>query len=318
MELLDLLDEMNARELIDKKTELFRDYIWLKNVELGELVCLNWLQKELGPVVIYHNLELDYNGRTQVDLLVVADEVWWVVEVKNYHGVFEYITQISSLRGQPMHTDPIASMRNRMRIMKDLAASIDRRITVEGSMIFIHPESEARVDLQEGFDIIMRNQFNRHIQAMRQKFNFNRNRRVQDYHHKIMVHHSPYPVELPVISDADWDRMRKGCRCPQCNSYNLVAQKKFMACSDCGAVTAKNELAKDLYCQLCVLMHDQPKGITMGRLLELSNFQLSRTTLNNVLKPHVPKYHRNKYAYFKNNKLPKTKFKSLYSTHNSN
>lgn len=318
MELLDLLDEMNARELIDKKTELFRDYIWLKNGELGELVCLDWLQKELGPVVIYHNLELDYNGRTQVDLLVVADNVWWVVEVKNYQGVFEYQDQTGKLRGRSMHTDPIASMRNRMRIMKDLAQTLDNRIVVEGSMIFINPDSEARVNTSENFYIIMRHQFKRHISEIRQKYNFAKNRLSETYYRRIMQYHSPYPVELPVISEADWDRMRKGCRCPQCNSYNLVARKKFMDCADCGAVTAKSELAKDLYCQLCVLMYDQPKGVTMGRLLELSNFQLSRTTLNNVLKPHVPKYHRNKYAYFKNNKLPKTKFKSLYSTHNSN
>ena len=307
MELIDLLDEMVARDLVDISTDLYRDYVWLRNGALGEKECLDWLRNELGSAVIFHNIELEFNGRTQIDILVVADNVWWVVEVKNYQGVFEYQDQTGKLRGHSMHTDPIASMRNRMRIMKDLAQMVDNRIVVEGSMIFINPESEVRFDTQEPFHIVMRHQFRGHISEMRQKYNFAKNRLAETYYRRIMQYHSPYPVELPVISEADWDRMRKGCRCSQCNSYNLVARKKYMACADCGSVTAKSELAKDLYCQLCVLMHDQPKGVTLTRLIELSNHQITRSTFNSSLLPYIEKNNKNKYSYLTNHRLPRKK-----------
>lgn len=193
----EVLEEMFARDLLDPQSEVYRDFVWQKNGELGELECLDWLCRSLSGVVIYHDLELDYNAQTQVDLLVLADQAWWVIEVKNYARVFSYDGLECKFRGQGMRSDQVVAMRNRVRIIKELARAIDSRIQVEASMIFIHKEGEAVLAGEQGFAVIMRHQLNRHIEAMRGNHNWRRNDLAQEYYQILMRYHKLYPQVFP-------------------------------------------------------------------------------------------------------------------------
>lgn len=311
--LLDVLEERMARGLIEVKSEEGRDFVWRKCGALGEAECLKWLQKALPDVPsIFHDVAIDYHGSTQIDLLVLTDDCWWVVEVKNYSRPFEYINHSGELSGHSMRSDQMAVMRNRMRIVRELAASIDARIQVEGTMVFIHPESEVRIESQEDFYIVTRNQFNRHIEMMRSKHRLYRNSRARDYFDKIMKYHSPYPVVLPLMTDADWVRARKGCRCENCGSYHLESSKKMMTCLDCGQLMTKTQLAQSLYCQLCVLEHDKEMGVTTSQLLKLCDGQLSKTTVNRVLTQDIEIRNKYKYSYFHNHRLPRNKMDHIF------
>ena len=309
---LDVLEEMFARDLLDPQSEVYRDYVWQKNGDLGELECLDWLRRALPGAVIHHDLELDYNGQTQVDLLVLADQAWWVIEVKNYLGVFSYDGVECKLRGQSMRSDQVVAMRNRVRIIKELAHAIDSRIQVEASMIFIHKEGEAVLAGEEDFAVVMRHQLNRHLEAMRGKHHWRRNGMAQDYYQIIMRYHKPYPQVLPVVSEADWMRMKKGCRCEKCRGYRLESRKKLMVCQGCGHSMTKRQLAQDLYCQLCVLFHHDDKAVTISRLCELSAGQISKTTFYYSLSPYIKKYNKYRFTYLHNYALPKKKLESIF------
>lgn len=313
LSLLDILEEMYHRELLDPASDFFQKFIWLKHGAVGEEECMIWLREEL-PVGarIYHDVELEYNGKTQVDLLVMADEFWWVIEVKNYRGIFKVKDQTYELNGKAMQSDPIGAMRNRMRIMKELAFLIDPKIQVEGSMIFIHQESEVVLDRQEKFTVVLRHQLNRHIRDMRNKYHFQSIRQVDAYYQAIQKYHSPYPVNLPILSDQDWSRLKKGCRCPRCNSYNLDFYYKHTKCLNCGKETSKSEHAIDLYCQMSVLLHNQEKTITVRKLIEFSAHQLSCTGIKMSLNPYNLHQYRSKYSYFTNLKLPRKKFDQIF------
>lgn len=312
LNLKDVLEEMVARELIPKNSDLYKKYLWLKNGEEGENECYEWLRSKIPYGAIYRNLEIEYNARTQIDLLVLSDAFWWVIEVKNYNGVFEYRDQRNELRGAPMHVDPIQSMRMRMRIVRDLAMSIDPRIKVEGSMIFIHPESEAIVDNIEEFQIVMRHQFNRHIEKKINDYPLNQTRMVSNYYQFLEKHFSPYPVTLPTITKDQWEHMKKGCRCNQCNSYNIVSNKKTIVCIDCGNKMYKTKLAQELYCQLCVLSHDKEKFITLSRIYEFCDNQISYNTLWKAVYPYIPVYNKSRYSHLHNYKLPSNKLNNIF------
>lgn len=310
---LDVLAEWHARELLDENSEVFKQYSRVKNGYHGELECMEWLRKYLQEgVVIHHDVELEYNGRTQVDLLVLADEVWWVVEVKYYAGIFEYRQQVSSLSGYAISSDPIAQMRNRMRIMKELVNRIDTRIRVEGSMIFIHPESEVRMDSEEDIAVVMRHQLGRHLRDMRQRYKFQKNLNAAQYYEIIRAHHYQYPVTFPSMTDEIWKKIRKGCRCNGCGGYKLEASRKCMHCLDCDKVMKKSDLAKDLYCQLCVLFHDREYDITYSRLNELSDFQLSRSGLHLSLSKFLPSQNKYRSNYLENHRLPREKMDHIF------
>lgn len=311
--LIDVLEEMFYRDLLEPESDGYQQFVWQKHGALGEAECLEWLLKELPEgVALFSDVEVEFNGRTQVDLLLLADEFWWVIEVKNYRGVFKYHDQVCELNGRPMQSDQIAAMRNRLRIMRELAHQIDPLIQVAGSMIFIHPEGEAVVECKEGFSIVMRHQLNRHIYDIRAKFKLHRNRHALAYFNKIKEHSFHYPVELPVLSSEDWMRMKKGCRCIKCQSYKLKARHKNMVCLDCGHVMSKSQLAIDIYCQACVLTHDQENGVTVSKMVELSGGELSRSVIYKTLKPYVEVNNKYKHSYFTNHHLPKDKLNHIF------
>lgn len=304
---LDFLEEMFLRDLIDPQSEAYQHYVWQSQGASGEKECLAWLKEALpAGCLIFPDLELELNGRTQVDLLVLADDVWWVIEVKNYRGVFSYQNYSCEINGFPMQTDQIASMRKRMNIMKELAHKIDPSLQVIGTMIFIHPEGEAHVERQEDFSIVMRHQLNRHIQEVRNRFKLQRNQLVNSYLQSIMKHYSPYPVILPALTDADWTKMRKGCRCPHCNSYRLEICKKSLLCLDCGHRATKTVYAEDLYCQLCVLSHNNDE-ITISKLEEFGGGQISDSTLRRSLYNKIEKRNNYRNSCLYNHKLPRHK-----------
>lgn len=316
LSLLDILEEMYHRELLDPASDFFQKFIWLKHGAVGEEECMIWLREELpAGARIYHNIELEYNGKTQVDLLVMADEFWWVIEVKNYRGIFKVKDQTCELNGKAMQSDPMGAMRNRMRIMKELAFLIDPKIQVEGSMIFIHQESEVVLDRQEKFTVVLRHQLNRHIRDMRNKYHFQSIRQVDTYYQAIQKYHSPYPVKLPIVSDQDWIRVKKGCRCPRCNSYRLEFGHKKARCIDCHHKINKSDLVTDLYCQLCVLMHHQEKAITVKRLTDFSDNKLSKSTIYKSLAPYNIHQNKSRYSYFINHKLPRKKHNHIFVMH---
>lgn len=314
LSLIDVLEEMFHRDLLEPESEGYQQFVWQKHGALGEAECLEWLLKELPEgVALFSDVEVEFNGRTQVDLLVLADEFWWVIEVKNYRGIFKYRDQVCELNGRAMQSDQIAAMRNRLRIMRELAQKIDPLIQVAGSMIFIHPEGEAVVEgPREGFSIVMRHQLNRHIYDIRAKFKLHRNRQAQAYFEKIKEHSFHYPVELPVLSEEDWMRIKKGCRCNKCQSYKLEARHKNMVCLDCGHVMSKSDLVIDIYCQLCVLTHDQENGVTVSKMVELSGGELSKQTIRTTISQYVEMRNRYRFCYFDNHRLPRTKMNHFF------
>lgn len=313
LKLLEVLDEYFWRDLLDQESEAFTNYLWQKNGAQGEAECLAWLIKALPEgVVIYQDLEIKFNGRTQVDLLLVADDWWWVIEVKNYRGVYSHNGQTNELSGYSMQSDQLAAMRNRMRIMTELAGIVDRRIRVEGTMVFIHPECDIKIKSQEDFAIVLRHQFNRHLKDKQAQHLLQRNSRAQEYYERMMEFYCPYPETFPVMTEELWSRMRKGCRCERCNSYQLEATKKFMHCLECGHVVTKARLAENLYCQCCVLLHDQAEGVTVTKVYELSSDQLSRYTIQRVLSKNIATKNKYKYCYLENHKLPRSKMDHIF------
>lgn len=280
-----VLDEMSKRGLLPIHSDLKKEFVRLKAGLEGELDLLDWLKRRLGSdVTIIHDLPIKYFNRTQVDIFVVWDEYWWVIEVKNYDGVLEVEEDKNIYNGRTLSVDQIAVMRNRMRIMSDLAHSIDSRIKVEGSFILIHPDSVLRIDKLEDFEILTRNEIN-HAIGKRINANYESHAwKISRVLKEISKYILPYPEEIPVMSSEMWQDCMKGVRCPKCESYMEEYSKKKLKCPRCHRLEFKCQLVNDVVKQLSILSHNKKSFVSTRNLCQFTNQLIGKSTFSRVMK----------------------------------
>lgn len=299
IERLALLKEMHARKLLSDQAELERELSWQEKGMQGEETMEELLVEHLPQeVTIRHDVTLGFGGLTQCDFIVLTANFWLLVEVKNYNGLMTYHDQRCRLRGEDLRADQMAAMRNRLRIVKNLAHSVDPKLAVEAAMVFIHPNGEVEWDSQEDFAILTRNQIHRYLTNLGHRYII----RKSPAHHQQSIDHylSHYPQELPIITPADWTRMRKGCRCPECGSYELKVSYKTMECQKCGKRTSKSQMVYYLYQQASLLLHNQEQALTRRKLLELADGQISDYTFFNVMSVYKSSNSRGPATYYRN------------------
>ncbi|MCZ0725477.1 nuclease-related domain-containing protein [Aerococcus kribbianus] len=292
-----LLEEMYLRDLITKDSKLYRDYYWRKLGAEGEQEMGQFLQQYLPKQCqIIHDITFEFSGKTQCDFLLLGDRVWWLVEVKNYNGVMEYKNNQSLLRGEALRSDQFAAMRNRQRIIENMAHSVDPTTKVIASMVFIHPNSEVKWDSDEQFTIITRNQIKRHLQTVTEKYNFN-NYSKQDLE-AIRRHQINFKEEGLTIDENTWTKIRKGCRCPNCQSYQLQVKKKYMYCLECKEKISKADMVFNVYKQLSLLSYNDKRPINRCNILNLAAQQFADSVITRSLKSyHIAKSNGKNYCY---------------------
>lgn len=303
----DVLQEAFLRGLVEKNSDLWREYYWNKTGMEGENEVAEWLSAKLPDgVVILRDLNLECKGKTQVDFLVLADNFWWLIEVKNYNGVFKCQNQICYLRGEQMTGNQLDAMQNRVRVVENIAKEINKNIQVLSSMIFIHPNCEVECDEIMAFDIVLRHQFNRKIQMVRSQVNLQSDRYIPAYLKALSVYFDQHHDIFPVFENERWQQLIIGCRCPECGSYDQVASHKQINCSTCGHGMNKSAAAKDIFKQFSLLYYQQLESIRIKYLMDLSMNMIGRSTFYKVMDDYKIKQGRgrsSKYYDYYSDKL---------------
>lgn len=296
---LDVLDEMYHRGLLRSDSTEERDYFWLKAGRLGELKLKNLIFERNPNCHLIHDLTIDYEGLTQIDLLVFWKNFWWVVEVKNYAGIFECKNNQCILRGQALRSDPIAAMRNRLRIITSLAKSIDPNIIVSGAFINIHPNGELIIDSVENFDFLTCNQIDRTIW---QHVKENSPLKIEEFNHLKKIIDSfraKYPEILPIVTDENKEKIVKGLRCGNCKQYDWNVQWKNLICKNCSNKVQKIKATKELIEQVNILYHNKGE-ISYHFIHNFSNQLISMKTIGRCLHNYYSELLTAKRGYFIN------------------
>src|SRR5699024_9509120 len=98
-----------------------------------------------------------------------SEQEWLVIEVKNYHGLFEYKDRECYINGRLMSDDQVAKMNHRLNRIRHIAAEVSSEIKVVGAMVFINEHSDVRLENGNEFDVVMRNQLQRFIRKFRER-----------------------------------------------------------------------------------------------------------------------------------------------------
>ena len=271
--------------------------------KMGEEEVVEVLKKYLPKEwLILRNVWLEIDGnRTEIDILVVAPKYYWVIEVKNYEGKFEYQDHLCYLN-QKQIPDQLAAYRNRMRIVKHIIQKIPRYVPVVcGSMVFINERCQVTCEELPDCSLVMRYQLVWHIQEMLKLHQqLTHYIKIEDSLTLVQNYQIDNPFQPEQLNKSDFDKMAKGFCCPKCRKINSQLEHRHVRCNNCQHRVTKTEAVLRAVCELGVLYYDEPSIITTARIFEFVGGAVNLRTIRNILKAYLPSYGKNSATTYHN------------------
>lgn len=312
---IDHLKVLNHRGmLLDSKSKKRLTRLLLGQEAEDNLVAIliDMLPKEW---LILRNVWIEIDGnRTEVDLLILTPKCWWIIEVKNYKGKFEYRDQFCYLNQQPF-PDQIAACRNRLRIINKIVQKFNRYTpNVICSMIFMNEMCEVVSDKLKDFEIVSRSQLYQHITKM-----------LERHHHLkyfVSLDESKSLIEnfridnpfLPhPLDKEDLNRAIKGFSCPKCYEFAVEVELSKLKCRVCHHCINKAEGVIRAACDLGLLYFHDPNIITSANLYAFTGKMMSQKGIRRILKAHLPHEGNSSATIYHNYALPYEKIQSKFN-----
>lgn len=302
---LDFMQECYIRDLYKNDDYMIRRYNYLLSGFEGEKIMYDWLLQNLpAHAVILHDTWMEYRGITQIDLLVLLNNIIWVIEVKHYNGYFKYEDNVCTLNGHRMSNDQIAQMRNRILIMKDVIEKSGQEIQLKGSMIFTHQNSEISVPPEKTFNTMTLNQINRYLH---EEIFPNINRNKQHILPHLLKFRTNSTFTMPTLNGKDMHFIKKGVYCPHCYSFKMRVSDRNLVCQECDYQEYKEKTMLRQYCCQGVLYHET-NLITSREIYNLSEKSFTIRNLRKVLKGKIQYTFKGNRLCFYNHALPYSKY----------
>jgi hypothetical protein len=226
-----ILEALNSRMKLhygDKKY-----YLNKKKGYEGELMFDSYTASLDQKFYILNDLELETNNTSfQVDTLMITQESVIPWEVKNYEGNYFYDDDNFFLcTNQKPITNPLHQLNRCETLLRPLLQSNGFQLPVEGYLSFINPTFFLYQAPQKK-KIIFNPQLTRFLNELSM-----RPSKVNSMHQKLAdfllnAHLSePKIIRLPVYN---YEQLRKGINCGNCQSFSINSDEKTFICSDCG------------------------------------------------------------------------------------
>lgn len=270
---------------------------------MGEDEVVEVLERYLAEGwVVLRNVWLEINGaQTEIDILIITPKCWWVLEVKNYTGKFEYRDQLCFLN-QKQIPDQLAAYRNRMRIVKQIVREISRYApTVYGAMVFINESCQVVCEALPDCRLVMRHQLVWHIKEIIELHQqLSHYTRVEDSLTLLRRFGVENPFQPTQLSISDFPKLTKGFCCPKCHQITSGAEHLHVRCENCQHRISKSEAVLRAACELGMLYFEVPNIITTANLYEFTGGAVNLRTIRNILKAHFPASGKNSATSYHN------------------
>lgn len=281
--------------------------IHLQKGLLGESEIVKLLKRFL-PIswLMLQNVWLEIDGsQTEVDILIIGPKFWWVIEVKNYEGNFDYRGNRCYLN-QKQFPDQISACRNRVRIVEHIASKmLHRQPSVYCSIVFANELCQVTTESEIDYPLVMRYQFLRHVKEMlaiqQQLKGYTK---VEDSLYMLQQYETDSPFKPQEIDLELLENAVKGIQCPKCNGFELRDVHRYFVCNSCQHQFSKEESVLRTACELGVLYFNHPKIITTKNVWELCGGMVSKRSISKVLYQQFKMYNKNRGTYYHNNALP--------------
>ena len=307
VEIYGVPNELEVLEVLSKRrfSQNHEDVRKLKRLRagaVGEEVVADYLNKYgRSKWLLMQNFWLDYFGTLECDGLLVARRDLYVLEVKNYSGLYEYENGLSKLNGRELSVNPVYQTQKATMKVRELVSSRFPNIKVLGVLLFVGIDSQIRIK-SEGLDILIvqRHELKSFIESIAEEelSGWSNGENLNDVVQFIQTHQTknPYPVE-PLTPEV-FAGLQKGILCESCANSTVAVTKKFVKCR-CGHIESREKATIRTICEYGVLNFTKP--LTANALLDFFNGQASRGYIIKVLKNHFRLISRGREDYYENN-----------------
>ncbi|MGX7092275.1 nuclease-related domain-containing protein [Hutsoniella sourekii] len=295
--------EAKARRRLISEWEV-ADYQKTKRGFIGELTMAGLLQEfGLKHYQLVHDLALDFQGKFQVDFLLVFDDVIYLLEVKNYLGRFDYVAgKTCQLRGKSMSEDIISGLARRSHKFHQLLKELNLgHFRVEPVLIFVNNYCQiGELDHpHENLQVIARAWIPNWIYQL--KTRHHGRIQTEDYRYLLSgldLYRDPTNYLPDPVSNLSHSTSRLGLFCSKCRQYLPKVGKIYTECGECGTRHHKGKLL-DLACSdLALLCHDDPKILTCPQLQVIVGSTISRQFIRAHLNTHYQAHSRFRHRYY--------------------
>lgn len=278
MQFLQTLGKRKTLDFAEKKA-LAR----LKKGFNGE-VWLDDLQAQLskGPIPCLDDFAISTGKKSvQIDKLLVANGVAYVVDVKNYQGQYKLENNEWYCNGVLLQQNIMEQLHNAVRAIKRLFRQENIHLKVAGVLVFVGDGANIVLPDDVTDKILSGKAISQWLLDLSWQVCPNDWILWQDVIKKEML--PPYPCDR-VCDEAVNKRLRKGILCRRCGGQNLMETSYNMVCLNCHEKEPKETAYTRTVCDCGVLFHDQ--DLTFRLLREFFGKGLNERYLQEMLGKH--------------------------------
>ncbi|MCU9613048.1 NERD domain-containing protein [Caldibacillus lycopersici] len=283
---------MNRVNLTEKEKY---HYLNLEKGFEGEIKFDQLIENLQEEKYIINDLLLEVNNSFfQIDTIIILQGVIHFFEIKNYEGDYYLDSEkLYSVKTSREYKNPIIQLKRTETLFRQLLQNLNQNFLVEGHVLFINPEFtlyQAPMDQP----IILPTQIKRFFQDIKKMPS-----KLHDGHRKlaqqlISLHQPNYPFTS--IPSFNYEQVRKGITCVNCNSFSLLTKGWKCICSECGqeeliskAVIRSVEEFKLLF---------PTEKITTNAIHKWCKIVQSKQRIGYILGKHFKKVGNHRWSYY--------------------
>ncbi|MBT2682794.1 NERD domain-containing protein [Bacillus sp. ISL-37] len=230
--ILSKLRILNKRlELADEEKRYFS---YLDKGYKGELQFDAMTEKLTSSCLILNDLLLEVEKTTfQIDTLIIFAGTLYLFEIKTNQGDYLYKQEgLTSTTTGVTIKNPLDQLNRTKLLFKKLLNQLGYNFKIQGSVVFINPEFtlyHAHPDLP----FIFPTQIKRLLENLN-----NQPGEVSSNHKKLatkLVSLHRIDTSFDKLPQYNYDELKKGITCSECESFSLEANHKYLVCRDCGS-----------------------------------------------------------------------------------
>ncbi|MCC5894587.1 MAG: NERD domain-containing protein [Alkalibacterium sp.] len=294
-QLLEGLDILNSRMKLS--TDVDNYYRALKAGFEGELAFDQMFSEGVtsGGIVL-NDLLLSVNGSTiQIDSLILAPDIIYLFEIKNYRGNYRYDNDHYRKTNGYDILNPKNQLNKTLTLLSQLLKQWKVATPLKGAVVFVH-QTFTLYEAQPDEQVVLPSQLISHLKLLNSQHN-KVPQQVRSLANRLIEHHRdevPYQKQLP---DFHWDKLKKGLTCGSCKSFDLKLNQRSCVCLNCERATSRKNCLIENINNLILLYPD--KKVTTSLVYEWIGERIYKRSISIVLEESFIKEGAGRGRYYR-------------------
>lgn len=165
---------------------------------------------------------------TQIDTLIITDDILFINEIKNYSGHYKYEGNMWKIGKLQISDDPLIQAKR--SVSKLVKLFIENKINITTDYNVICPDPYFILTTQDDLcrtKVIKRDVMKQYFRGLNQHQSWDRSARITEIIKNKIVSEPAYEATI------DPERLTLGRQCSKCCSFSFKSHRYFTLCTDC-------------------------------------------------------------------------------------